>query len=194
MEKVSVFDLDGTLVPYDSYRRCIREFLGGEWRERWRLGLWLLGRRTGVLSQARIKEMVIRRLACQANRELFESFAGRVANDLGGVALELLYERKAAGDSIVILSASPDDYVKLLGERLECVAQGSYFDRAGKFIHLRGETKLSWLYRQYPMDRVIYSTAVSDCASDLKLLHAFQHGYLYDGFRLVSAFGTEMVA
>jgi phosphoserine phosphatase len=179
MDKLSVFDLDGTLIAYDSYRAYLKRFLNTGWRGRMRLGFGYFSRKVGIVDAAQLKETIMR-LAREtaAYEEVLGDFARSVAADVSGRAFEMLQERKKAGDLVLILSASPDDYLFLLGETFGCLAKGSHFGPDGRFVHLHGASKLAWLRKTYPEDRYKYVMGVSDSPSDLQLLHAFEEGWL----------------
>lgn len=117
--------------------------------------------------------------------EEMQDFSQAIAADLSGRALELFHDRKREGDVVVLLSASPDDYVGLLGNRLGCTARGSHFDTDGRFVHLHGANKIQWLRENYPANRFDYNIGVSDCPSDLHMLKLFKEGWLYDGHELI---------
>ena len=91
------------------------------------------------------------------------------------LALAVVEAHRAAGDHLVLLSASPDLYVPQIGRLLgfertlctEMVWQGERLDGRLKTPNRRGEEKLhclAWLREQYPGLAVI---AYGNSASDL---------------------------
>jgi phosphatidylglycerophosphatase C len=180
---VALFDLDGTLT----WRDTLLPFLLGFVRRRpyraiglWRLPLSLVrywqDRDRGVL-----KSSVIRMLMRGEKRSVLDAWAQtfvasfKLKHRLRPVALAVVETHRAAGDHLVLLSASPDLYVPLIGqllgfERTLCTEvewQGERLDGRLKTPNRRGEEKLrclNWLRQQYPGSAVI---AYGNSASDL---------------------------
>ena len=180
---VAVFDLDGTLTWRDTHVQFLMTYLR---RHPWRLfGLWRLpfalfsflvrhGDR-GVL-----KSRLIRMVMGGGARAAIDSCADSFANSLQSrhrlrpAALEALEAHRAAGDHLVLLSASPDLYVPRIGrflgfERTLCTEiqwQGDRLDGALKTANRRGAEKsrcLTWLRTQYPdLPIVAYGNSASD--------------------------------
>jgi phosphatidylglycerophosphatase C len=180
---VALFDLDGTLT----WRDTLLPFLLGYAARRpyralgfWRLPLALVrywqDRDRGVL-----KSSVIRMLMRNEKRSVLDTWAQNFVADLKHkqrfrpVALAVLEAHRAAGDHLVLLSASPDLYVPRIGQMLgfertlctEIEWQGERLDGRLKTPNRRGEEKLhclAWLREQYPDSPVI---AYGNSASDL---------------------------
>jgi phosphoserine phosphatase len=75
---------------------------------------------------------------------------------------------------IVILSASPDEYVKDFAKEIGWEGYGSYLDaKTGKYNHLHGAGKLEFLKINFPSSRYSYSYAISDSPKDLEILKMF---------------------
>jgi phosphatidylglycerophosphatase C len=182
---VAVFDLDGTLT----WRDTLWPFLVGYLARHparllclWRLppaalGFGLLDRDRGIL-----KSRVIRMVLGGANRTAIEAWADSFVRSLRSrhafrpAALTVLEAHRAAGDHLVLMSASPDLYVphigRLLGfERTLCTElewRGDKLDGRLKTRNRHGEEKLrclEWLRAQYPgLPIVAYGNSASDLA------------------------------
>ncbi len=105
------------------------------------------------------------------------------------LALAVLEAHRAAGDHLVLLSASPDLYVPRIGQMLgfertlctEIEWQGERLDGRLKTPNRRGEEKLqclTWLREQYPGSSVI---AYGNSASDLDHLRQADRALLVNG-------------
>jgi phosphatidylglycerophosphatase C len=180
---IALFDLDGTLT----WRDTLLPFLLGYMARRpYRaLGLWRLPMALGRYWQDRdrgaLKSSVIRMLMRNEKRSVLDAWAQNFVAGLKPkrrfrpVALAVLEAHRAAGDHLILLSASPDLYVPRIGqllgfERTLCTEvewQGERLDGRLKTANRRGEEKvhcLTWLREQYPDSPVI---AYGNSASDL---------------------------
>jgi phosphatidylglycerophosphatase C len=180
---VAVFDLDGTLTWSDTLFLFLMSFLLRHpwrvfrlWRMPFALGSFLLqGRDHGVL-----KSRVIRMFLGGAARPVIDDFADsfvaalKPRRRLRLAALAALEAHRAAGDHLVLLSASPDLYVPRIGrslgfERTLCTEiewQGDCLVGTLKTANRRGAEKmrcLTWLRSQYPdLPIVAYGNSASD--------------------------------
>ena len=194
---VAVFDLDGTLTWRDTLLLFLMRYLRTHPRRLF--GLWLLpfaligflgNRDRGVL-----KSRVIRMVMGGAGRADIDACADSFVSTLrsrqrlrpGGLAV--LEAHRAAGDHLVLLSASPDLYVpriaRLLGfERALCTEiqwRGDRLDGALHSPNRRGAEKLrclTWLRTQYP-DLPI--AAYGNSASDLDHMRQADRALLVNG-------------
>jgi phosphatidylglycerophosphatase C len=194
---VALFDLDGTLTWRDTLLPFLAGFLQrrphrvlGLWRLPWALAGYWRDRDHGIL-----KSRVIRMLMKGERRELLDAWADAFVNDLKPkgrfrpLALAILETHRAAGDHNVLLSASPDLYVKRIGsllgfERTLCTELewlGDRLDGHLKTENRRGEEKLrclNWLREQYPGMPII---AYGNSASDLDHMRAADRALLVNG-------------
>lgn len=177
MKKINVIDLDGTLIPYDSFKKYIF-LLIRKCKPFTALRIYhlILLRVLRLLSNSDFKKAVIRscREATDYN-EALKSFSKQLFGDVRKDILAKI-DIHQDGDTINILcSASPIDYCILLAEMLgfECLA--SSFDEKGNFIHCYAEQKLTLLQQNYRSDCFIYNYSISDSRSDLPVLMAFNY-------------------
>ena len=194
---IALFDLDGTLT----WRDTLLPFLLGFLRRRPHraLGLWRMP--AALLHYWRdrdrgaLKSSVIRMLMKGEKRATLDAWAQTFVAELKPkqrfrpVALAVLETHRAAGDHLVLLSASPDLYVPLIGrllgfERTLCTElqwQGDRLDGTLKTPNRRGEEKLrclSWLREQYRRVPII---AYGNSASDLDHLREADRALLVNG-------------
>jgi phosphatidylglycerophosphatase C len=194
---VALFDLDGTLTWRDTLLPFLTGFLGRHPQRIFRL--WRL--LPALLSYYRrgdrgaLKSSLIRMLMRGESRAELEAWAQRFVGELKPrgrfrpLALAVLEAHRSAGDHLVLLSASPDLYVPLIGRLLgfeltlctELTWQGDRLDGHLKTENRRGEEKLrclNWLREQYPNTRII---AYGNSASDLDHMREADRALLVNG-------------
>jgi phosphatidylglycerophosphatase C len=209
---VALFDLDGTLT----WRDTLLPFLLGFMRRHplRLLRLWPLpfalyaywrDRDRGVL-KSRIIRMVMGGARRQVLEAWTESFVGALKprRKFRPLALAILETHRAAGDHPVLLSASPDLYVRDIGRLLgfeltlctELLWSGDRLDGHLKTQNRRGEEKLrclNWLREQY---RDVPIIAYGNSASDLDHLRHADRALLVNGDgaarRLAAKFGIAV--
>ncbi len=193
--RVALFDLDGTLTWRDS----LVPFLAGyarrhpaRWPALWRLlpavlRYVALGRHRGGHDRGLLKSSIIRtvmggdrRSGIEAWAELFVERAKRTM--FRPAALRVLESHRAAGDHLVLLSASPDLYVPRIGsllgfERTLCTEIAWHhappedtLDGALRTANRRGEEKCACLERLRAQYAGLPIIAYGNSASDLPLL------------------------
>ena len=194
---VALFDLDGTLTWRDTLLPFLAGFLGR--RPHRALGLWRLPFALGSYWQDRdrgaLKSRVIRMIMGGERRGVIDAWAEAFVNQLKPKqrfrphALAVVEAHRAAGDHLVLMSASPDLYVPLIGrllgfERTVCTEvewQGDRLDGHLKTANRRGEEKLrcmTWLREQYPALPII---AYGNSASDLDHMRHADRALLVNG-------------
>jgi phosphatidylglycerophosphatase C len=205
---VAVFDLDGTLTWRDTLGAFLASFVR---RYPWRLlGLWrlpaalfgfvALNRDRGLL-----KSQVIRMLMGGATRADVDACAVTFVDTLTPrrrlrpAALAVLETHRAAGDHLVLLSASPDLYVPRIGrslgfERTLCTEiewRGDRLDGGLLTPNRRGAEKLrclTWLRNQYPDLPIV---AYGNSASDLDHMRQADRALLVNGSAAARTLATQ---
>src|SRR5271170_1816036 len=195
---VAVFDLDGTLTFGDTLRQFLAGFLRRHPRrclELWRLPFALLGFAAGDRDRGRLKSRVIRMIMRGESRTVIDACADSFVGTLGArrrlrpAALAVLEAHRAAGDHLVLLSASPDLYVPQIGrslgfERTLCTEiewHGDRLDGSLKTANRQGAEKsrcLTWLRSQYPSLPIV---AYGNSASDLDHMRQADRALLVNG-------------
>jgi phosphatidylglycerophosphatase C len=194
---VALFDLDGTLTWRDTLLPFLLGFLAR--RPHKVLGLWrlpaALWRYWRDRERGDLKSRVIRMIMGGQRREVIDVWADVFVAGLKPkrrfrpLALDVLEAHRAAGDRLVLLSASPDLYVPRIGlllgfERTLCTEiewQGDRLDGGLKTPNRRGEEKLrcvAWLREQYPGHPII---AYGNSASDLDHMRETDTALLVNG-------------
>ena len=169
MKKINVIDLDLTLINYDSFRKLVKiELVRFNFYVIWITILRLLR----IKGKSKYKKEIIRYFEANYDDIFFEKFAKKIFKDIDLDILNLI-EGNTSEDTInILLSASPDIYVKHLIKLLSWSGSGSYFDKNGVFYNLHSDLKVSWLLKNYNQSIYEYNFAVSD--SDFELLKLFK--------------------
>lgn len=126
MPRLALFDLDGTLTRGDTYRGFVLELLAAHparWPRALLLPLLAAGYALRVLDRGALKGAILRLLFAGLPRDTVQVFAQRYAAEvvprrMFPDALAALRGHLAAGDRVVVLSASPDLYVPDIGHLL----------------------------------------------------------------------------
>jgi phosphatidylglycerophosphatase C len=195
---VALFDLDGTLTYHDT----LLPFLAGYLRHHparlprlWRLAPAMLAYALGGHDRGLLKSRAIRAVMAGDGRARIEEWAERfvAALKLRGTfrapGLAALEAHRLAGDRLVLLSASPDLYVPLIGrllgfERTVCTEirwNGDRLDGALQTPNRWGEEKvrcLEQLREEYAHAKV---TAYGNSLSDIPHLALAEHALLVNG-------------
>ena len=180
---VAVFDLDGTLTWRDTLFPFLMSFLRRHpWRllRLWRLPFALCSFLVQNRDRGLLKSRAIRMVMGGATRTVVDACAASFVDTLKPrhrlrlAGLAMLEAHRAAGDHLVLLSASPDIYVPRIGralgfERTLCTEvewQGDRLAGTLKTPNRRGAEKLrclTWLRTQYPgLPIVAYGNSASD--------------------------------
>ncbi|MGA2187672.1 MAG: HAD-IB family phosphatase [Steroidobacteraceae bacterium] len=200
---VAVFDLDGTLTWRDTLLPYLMGYAArhpAHWRHLWRLLPALAGYLLGRRDRGVLKSRCIRAVMGGDPRHQIDAWSDAFVAGLQRrhafrpAALARLEAHRAAGDHLVLLSASPDLYVprigRLLGfERTLCTqlewrtaeANADRLDGALHSANLRGAEKskcLAWLRTRYPGLSLV---AYGNSDSDLPHLGQADRGLLVNG-------------
>ena len=194
---VALFDLDGTLT----WRDTLLPFLLGFLRRRpyKGLGLWRLPFALASYWQDRdhgiLKSRVIRMIMGGERRSVIDAWAEAFVDNLKPkqrfrpLALAVVEAHRAAGDHLVLMSASPDLYVPLIGRLLkfeqtlctEVEWQGDRLDGHLKTPNRRGEEKLRCMTLLREQYRGLPIIAYGNSASDLDHMRNADRALLVNG-------------
>jgi phosphatidylglycerophosphatase C len=179
---VALFDLDGTLTWRDTLVPFLMRYALHHPQRLLRLCALLPAAMSYLADhdRGRLKSRFIRAAMAGDERSRVDSWADEYVRGLLGrrafrqEALSVVENHRAAGDRLVLLSASPDLYVPRIGtllgfERTLCTEVEWRLDRlegALRTPNRRGEEKshcLAWLRTQYPgLPIVAYGNSASD--------------------------------
>lgn len=171
--KINVIDLDKTLIPYDSFRILIK-------KEIFKLNLVILfysiyrffGWYSGELYKQKVLSVLIRKYT----DSYYKEFALKLYNDIDVRVVHKIQLETKENTLNVLVSASPNLYVKHLIDKLGWMGSGSYFNDKSNFIHLHGKGKIFWLEENFNKKIFDYNMAISDSSTDNNLLTLFNRG------------------
>jgi phosphatidylglycerophosphatase C len=197
---IALFDLDGTLTRRDTLLPFLTGYLArhpARILRLWRLPAALLTYALAGRDRGRLKSRAIRAVMGGDAHPLIEAWAERFVTGLTAkgafhaAGLATLEAHRSAGDALVLLSASPDLYVPLIGkllrfDRTVCTEirwDGERLNGALRTPNRRGQEKVRCLARlreEYPHAPV---TAYGNSASDLPHLKRAERALLVNGNR-----------
>jgi phosphatidylglycerophosphatase C len=195
---MALFDLDGTLTHRDTLLPFLTGYLArhpSRLARQWRLVPALFRYALGGRDRGLLKSRAIRAVMAGDSRTLVEGWAERFVADLKPrgafrvAALAALEAHRSAGDRLVLLSASPDLYVPLIGrllgfERTLCTEvrwDGERLEGALRTPNRHGAEKvrcLEQLRADYPHAAV---TAYGNSLSDIPHLALAERALLVNG-------------
>lgn len=193
MKKLFVSDFDGTLTTVDSMMSIIIF-------QRGKLGLalallrimpWLALMMARLYSNQRTKERLLHHCFGRMSKEEFDSFCQRFADAHRHILRTDLYlrlkEEKRKGNEVVVVTASPENWVsrlvpgfKVLGTKMEFRESGF----TGRFLspNCYGPEKVCRLKQEFPdlheHRNEHYITAFGDSRGDKELLEFADEGHL----------------
>lgn len=173
--RINVIDLDGTLIPYDSFREYVFLFLSN-YKTSFLISILVILRITRVLNAAQFKKWIILTARRVANYDsIMKRFAERISEDLDQSTLSHVQEYTNSNTVNILCSASPEDYLVHLSQLLDWQYKGSYFRADTEFVNLYGREKVQALEQTFPCSQYQYYFAISDSESDEHLLRKFKH-------------------
>lgn len=190
---IALFDLDGTLLPWDTQKLFCHHVLRRYPRRRWLMLLYLATLPAGPwLKSAGLKRAFLCflwRLPQSDVEALAQEFASQwFPHACWPVMRDRIAQHQRAGDTLVLISASPAPYVEAIGRLLGFDhAFGTELEKTeptALFPHLvnnKGEEKMRRLRRELPhlfcakTGHLIDSHGYSDSCADLPMLEQCQH-------------------
>jgi phosphoserine phosphatase len=170
MNSIAVFDLDGTLIPYDSFSRLVR----GNLLKMPSLLIAALLRRSGKLDRLQFaqKAQFILHDLLSSTKET-DALCSEIIAAIPHDRRRLIEQWKTSGAMTILLSASPADYVVPLGQKLGFDQSFGSGDFHGVFRHLHGIGKRQFIDENFPASQWRRAFAIADHPSDEALLEAF---------------------
>ena len=188
--KLAIFDFDGTMIRGDSIVSYLffakKEGLLSAGRLAWAgLSACLFRLRLTAAGRAKSAALAFRKgVPAEKLDDLDRAFARELLKKVYQDALSAMNERKRQGDTVILLTASTDHYMRYVAEglpvdRLIC----SETDRDGRVLrNMRGSEKVAALNEAVSSmpEKPDWSAscAFGDSASDLQLLRLTGHPFL----------------
>lgn len=193
---IAVFDLDGTLTRYDTYVRYLLGFLYTHPQHFWRIRrlpfavlMFKCRVRDNTWLKSRFLTDILGGFAPEDLRTWTQRFVDQVLkNGLRPSAISVLRNHQQHGDRTILLSASPDIFVKELALRLkftDCICTTTALDNSGALSgaldrgNCYGIEKLRRMENMLGPERAtVQVVSYSDHHSDLPLLCWSNRGVL----------------
>ncbi len=170
--KINVIDLDRTLITVDSFRYLILRNINIK------LIILCFLRIFRILSADEFASKATRALkAVLKDSVRMEKIVNFLKSKVNNEVLELIRSKTDEKTLNIIISSSPEVYVKKFAQELGFEGIGSKFENE-KFFRCYGSNKLQALGNLYPEGIFEYNLAISDSESDLSLLKRFKEGIL----------------
>jgi phosphoserine phosphatase len=179
MKKLAVIDVDKTFLKIDSSFYFIRSY------KRLDLYFWGLLRKMNIISRAEFASKIVRIAQKVLNKKELTDYIKTLKREVDPQILKKIEKLKDEGVDVIVISASPNVFVKALCEVYRIKGFGSYFNSEGEFVYLYGEKKLEFLLTSYPREKYLYYLAVSDSRSDDHLLKNFMKSYYYKNKKFI---------
>lgn len=171
MKKLVVFDFDKTLIDHDSFKALIKKNL-------------LINPYLIKLICLRFFNKISRKEFAKSSHQKIESvlsdnvyvskFIKSTLRSVNKDVYRKFKDLKQEEVYILLLSASPNEYISEIGKILGFdSALGSFFEEE-KYIHMYGNEKLTYLKSNYPKMHWDWFYAISDSHSDVLLLKSFK--------------------
>lgn len=175
---INLIDLDGTLIPYDSFRKYVFIFLKKP-HMFFYLSFLIILRTTRIISLEKFKELVIKKVRKNKDyNKIMEAFSLKLYNNIK-IKIKKEIDNHSFKNTInVLCTASPSDYALKLADKLGWNCICSQFNSNNKLIHIYGKNKLTALQKIYPSPQNCYYYAISNSLIDKKLLSNFMYGKL----------------
>jgi len=177
-KKINVIDLDSTLLPYNSLIHFVLIFMK---KRRCFLPLLLYStqRITGKITREEyLKKVLITARKTTHYEKKVKKFGLSLYDDIRKPMLRFISENTDESTMNILCTASPEDYVKYLCEKLGWPYISSTLDSHDEnFIHMFGHNKVIAVQKMYQKQNYTYNLAMSDNISDRELLKLFDNSY-----------------
>ena len=195
MNKIALFDIDKTLIPYDSFLKWIACVIKKKKSGFWRLPGLLLSGITAFSSPQKLTRYKEKWLSLadglteEEIAELSEKFVkGRIIPDLKNGAEEAVRRYKDSGYTVIFATASPEVYFRYLAEYFEVDyffgTQAQNCDGKWKIVgqNCKGQEKIRRILEKLPENEIDKDESVgfSDSMSDYPFSQLVKKFYLVD--------------
>jgi len=172
MKSLNVVDLDKTLIAIDSFRYLVFKEID------FPLLILIILRALKIISRYKFAQEASEKLKkVLSNEKEIEELVRYLISKINNEVLEKVRCRSTGDAVTVIVSASPEEYVKKIANRFGFLGMGSYWE-GGRYFHCYGPNKIEYLEKKFPKKDYIYNFVISDSKEDISLLSLFKTGVL----------------
>ena len=177
-KKINVIDLDSTLLPHNSLIYYVLLFLKNQ-RCCLPVIFYLEQRITGKITKEEfLKKIMITARKTKTYEKKVKKFGLSLYDDICKPMLRFILQNTDEFTINILCTASPEDYVKYLCEKLGWPYISTTLDNNDEnFIHMFGHNKVIAVKKMYPKQKYTYNLAMSDNLSDRELLLLFDKSY-----------------
>lgn len=177
-KKINVIDLDSTLLPHNSLIYYVLLFLKNK-RCFLPVLFHLEQRITGNITKEEFLKNIMSTARKTTNYEKkVKKFGLTLYDDIRKPMLRFIMQNTDEFTINILCTASPEDYVKYLCEKLRWPYISSTLNKNDEnFIHMFGHNKVIAVQKMYPKQKYTYNLAMSDNISDRELLKLFDQSY-----------------
>jgi len=171
-QQLAIFDLDSTLIMGDSFRSLILKKM----MLRPQLILFLSLRLLRLIDRKSFAQKSHNALApLLAKQSFLDSFLVSLESRVNQEVLADAQDRKKNGQKVILISASPHEYVSLFARKLGFdEGHGSNW-RNDNYQHLYARGKLDFANENFSQKSYKWSYAISDSLSDADLLNSCEN-------------------
>ena len=162
-KKINVIDLDSTLLPHNSLIYYVLLFLKNK-RCFLPVLFHLEQRITGKITKEEfLKKIMITARKTTNYEKKVKKFGLSLYDDIRKPMLRFILQNTDEFTINILCTASPEDYVKYLCEKLGWPYISSTLDKNDEnFIHMFGHNKVIAVKKMYPKQKYTYNLAMSD--------------------------------
>ena len=177
-KKINVIDLDSTLLPHNSLIYYVLLFLKNK-RCFLSVLFHLEQRITGNITKEEfLKKIMITARKTTNYEKKVKKFGLSLYDDIRKPMLRFIMQNTDEFTINILCTASPEDYVRYLCEKLGWPYISSTLDNNEEdFVHMFGPNKVIAVQEMYPKQKYTYNLAMSDNVSDRELLKLFDQSY-----------------
>jgi HAD superfamily hydrolase (TIGR01490 family) len=192
MKTIAAFDFDGTIIRNDSFlmflkfsQRSYRLFLGFLWLSPY-LILYLLKLYPNWKAKQKVFSFFFRKMPLEKFSSICDEFSVKLLKCLVPEAIEAIESHKKNGSIVVIISASIENWIRPLAEKLEVhsilatkIDVDNSMKITGRFLspNCYGQEKINRLLSLFPLrsEYILYS--YGDSKGDKQLIDFSDFGF-----------------
>lgn len=191
MKKIAFFDFDGTITTKDTMLEIIKFQFG---KQKYLIGMlqispWLIGLKAGLINNQKAKEKLLTHFFKGMNTGEFENMCKLFSNErlpalIRKEAVQKIFELQQKGFEIVVVTASPSDWVKHWCSKMELLYISTELEIhdekiTGKLqgLNCNFSEKVNRIKSLYRLDEYEEIHAFGDSKGDLEMLAIATHTY-----------------
>lgn len=184
MKNLYVIDFDRTLLKTNSIILLFKKI------KLPLIGFWSIFRVTKLISKRKFSYETTKIIEKYVKKNGLDNIISIIKKELNYNIIEHIKKNLTEDSFVIIISASPDVYIKDIAKHLGYIGFGSNFEN-GCFEYLYGIKKIKFIESKYPESKYKYYYAISDSDSDKELLNKFDKSFLFDNGKIILFHGLK---